>query len=122
MKPIKRASCAVGLALTALSVCAQSMSVEAERERIHALRLEQDRIYQSAEKACYARFAVSDCLRTARADRRAVLGELRRQELILNDLQRQGKAAAAYQRIQDGLTDQALHANPPATASPVDPR
>lgn len=91
---------AMGLALSGLGAQAQDVVIEVERARIAAARADHERVYASAEQACYQRFAVSDCLRRARAERRTVLSDLRRQELILNDLQRQAKAAAALGRIQ----------------------
>lgn len=71
-----------------------------ERLRIQTSRLEYEALDQKAQAACYQRFAVTDCLRVARAKKRVVLDELRRQEVMLNDLDRQYKAAEALRRIE----------------------
>ena len=94
----------LGLALSGLVAQGQNFSIEAERARIGSARAQQEHTFQVAEQACYQRFAVSDCLRSARAERRAAMHALRREELILNDLQRQTKAAAALDRIEQRLT------------------
>ena len=48
------------------------------------------------------------CLRKARTERRLTLGELRRQELVLNDMDRQAKALAALNRIQSNASSKQL--------------
>lgn len=72
---------------------------QAQRLRITQERERQDALYGAAERMCYQRFAVNDCLHAARLQRRAALDELRRQEVILNDLDRQAQAQAAIERI-----------------------
>ena len=61
-------------------------------------------IYQRQQQACYQRFSVNDCLTQARRERREVLDELRRRELLLNELERQTQAIDAINRIQDKLS------------------
>jgi len=95
-----------GLCLAAWSALAQTalpMDIGAERERIASERAQHEARYLDAEAACYRRFAVSDCLRDARRLRRAALDELRRQEVVLNDLERKDRAAQALQRIQSNV-------------------
>ncbi|PKO62672.1 MAG: hypothetical protein CVU24_02875 [Betaproteobacteria bacterium HGW-Betaproteobacteria-18] len=77
------------------------LQVHEERLRIQKLRLEYEAIDQQAQADCYAKFAVSDCLRAARAKKRFVLDDLRRQEVILNDLDRHTKAIEALNKIQE---------------------
>jgi hypothetical protein len=84
---------------------ATALNVDAERERINQERAGHEAVYLQAERQCYSRFAVSDCLVHARKDRRLALDELRRQELILNDMARQTKAAEALKRIEDKLVE-----------------
>lgn len=83
-----------------------TLHVNAERLRINKQRSGLEEAFLKAEQACYARFAVSDCLRQARVERRTALGELRRQELVLNDLDRQSKAMTELSRIQDNVSAQ----------------
>lgn len=72
----------------------------AERQRIAAERTGHEAVYQQAERLCYSRFAVSDCLRDARKERRLALDDLRRQELLLNDMERKTKSLEALKRIE----------------------
>lgn len=67
--------------------------VPTERGRIALERGEAEARYAESEKACYAKFAVNDCLNEARARRREVLTGLRRQEVALNDAERKIKGA-----------------------------
>ncbi|MEO8855558.1 MAG: hypothetical protein ABI343_01085 [Burkholderiaceae bacterium] len=65
----------------------------AERERIHATRSREQTKFTAQEAQCYKRFAVNDCLIEVRARKREVLGDLRRQEISLNDTVRKRRAA-----------------------------
>lgn len=84
----------------------QALDAQAERQHIAQQRVEREAVYLKAERECYSRFAVSDCLRTARKNRRLAMEELRRHELILNDMERQTKALEALKRIDANLTTQ----------------
>ena len=99
--------CQLAIAVLASSVWAESeapridpLQVQQERLRIQRLRLDYEAIDQQAQAACYQKFAVTDCLRAARAKKRVILDDLRRQEVNLNDLDRQYKAAEALKRIE----------------------
>lgn len=83
-----------------------ALDIPAERQRISAERAGHEAVYQQAERLCYSRFAVNDCLRSARKEQRLALDELRRQELLLNDTERQIKAVEALKRIEDKLATQ----------------
>jgi hypothetical protein len=80
---------------------AQPINIEAERGRISVERALHESTFLQMERTCYARFAVFDCLLQARKDRRAALDPLRRQELILNEMERKFKALSAIHRIQE---------------------
>ena len=72
-----------------------------ERLRIQSARAQ---VYAGAEQAnaaCYQKFAVNDCLRDVRAKNRLVLDALRRQEVMLNDRERQAKAIEALKNIEE---------------------
>ena len=84
----------------------QALDAQAERQRIAQERADREAVFLKAERECYSRFAVSDCLRTARKDRRLAMDELRRQELVLNDMDRQTKALEALKRINANLAAQ----------------
>jgi hypothetical protein len=64
-----------------------------ERARIESERQMAQASLARDEEACYQRFAVNDCLREVRKRRRALLEELRRQEIILDDARRAHTAA-----------------------------
>lgn len=91
-----------------VNLCAQAQQPAAtgfagslvERERIAAQRTREHLRYEQEEAACYQRFVVNDCLREVRVRRRATFEELRRQEIILNDVDRK-RAAAEQLRISD---------------------
>lgn len=53
------------------------------------------------EAACYQRFAVNDCLQAVRARQRQALGELRREEVALNDAERRNKSAERQRRLEE---------------------
>lgn len=83
-----------------------ALRVDAERQRIMQERAHHEAVFLQAEQACYGRFAVSDCLRQARRVRRERLDGLRRQELLVNDRDRQSKGVDALDRIQDNVSAQ----------------
>jgi colicin import membrane protein len=70
-----------------------------QRDRINAERARAEAAFSAEEKACYASFAVNDCLNAAKARRRTVLGDLQRQEISLNDAERKRKA---IERVRAG--------------------
>jgi hypothetical protein len=83
-----------------------ALDAQAERQRIALERADHEAVFLNAERECYSHFAVTDCLRTARKDRRLAMDELRRQELVLNDMDRQTKAQEALKRIEGNLAAQ----------------
>lgn len=97
------------LALTAACAHAQAeeASVAAERARLKQERERAEAEYQAQEKACYGKFAVNDCLATAKSRRREAVSDLRRQEVALNDAERKRKAAQRRLQI-DGKGAQLL--------------
>ncbi|MDO5626464.1 MAG: hypothetical protein Q4G71_17480 [Pseudomonadota bacterium] len=60
-----------------------------ERARIARERSAAEQRFDTAEKACWRRFAVNDCVKRARAERRATTDALRQQDLALNAHERQ---------------------------------
>ncbi len=81
-------------------VFAQETERDLERSRIQSSRLQQGARYQVQEQACYARFAVFDCLHEVRLRRRATLADLHRQEQLLNDLERRHRTLEQLNRIK----------------------
>ncbi len=75
--------------------------LDVQRSRIQTERAEALRRFDEAEKACWQRFAVNDCLRDARASRRSALERLRQQELAVNEVERQRRTAARRRAAPD---------------------
>lgn len=85
----------------------ESQQVAAERARITAERARVDADFQAAQKACYQKFSVSGCIDDARARRATLLGDLRRQEISLNDDQRKARAADRLKELDQKQADEA---------------
>ena len=95
---------AAAMALVVLSAQAQPADAAppdaaADRGRIAAARQAEAARYEQQQASCYARFAVSDCHLANRAHQRALLDQLRRQELAINAAERQQKGAEQLERI-----------------------
>ncbi len=60
---------------------------------------------EKQEAACYARFAVNDCLLKLRAQRREARDIQRREEIKRNDAQRKAKAHEALERVKEKSSD-----------------
>ena len=73
----------------------------AEHARIRTEREDAQTRFLAQDVQCYQRFAVNDCLGEVRTQRRAVLADLRRQEISLNDTQRKRRAAEQLLRADD---------------------
>jgi colicin import membrane protein len=84
-----------------LAVSPQADETVAERARIKAERSQAEAAFAAREKACYGKFAVNDCLGEARAKRREVLADLRRQEISLNDAERRRRSAERLREIEE---------------------
>ncbi|WP_048440773.1 hypothetical protein [Caenimonas sp. SL110] len=72
-----------------------------EKARIARERNAAEALYKVEEKACYQKFAVTDCVNDARDKRRVVMTELHRQEVAVNDVERKRKAAERLQSIAE---------------------
>lgn len=90
---------AAGLVQVALAQEADSAA--AERGRISAERDQVEASFRIQEKACYSKFAVNDCLKALRAQRRETLADLRRQEISLNDADRKRKGAERQRALEE---------------------
>jgi colicin import membrane protein len=81
--------------------------VDQERQRIDGIRQQQNALFNEQEAACQARFAVTDCVNSVRARRRAMLVDLKRQETVLNSLQRSQRGEDQLRISQEKAVDQA---------------
>ncbi len=82
----------------------ETIDMSAERLRIKQQRATHEALYTQAMQACYERFAVFGCQQEAKRVRRETFDELRRQEVVLNDLERQANAVSALQRINQNMS------------------
>jgi hypothetical protein len=78
--------------------------LSAERARISAERQVAGQRFDETEKTCWQRFVVNACLRDARDNRRATLERLRQEELALDGVERQRRAALRLRQLQDKQT------------------
>jgi hypothetical protein len=73
----------------------------AERERIHRERTTIEQNLQRAQADCYQRFAVEDCLRSARRKARSEQAVLRHQEVLMDEQDRRDRSAQRLQSIDE---------------------
>lgn len=74
--------------------------LDGERSRIADERGVAQQRFHDAELACWRRFAVNGCVRAARVERRAALDDLRQQELLLNEMERQRRTAERLRQLE----------------------
>jgi hypothetical protein len=101
--------CGVCLADELVSNAVSPLDPASERQRISAQRAQQEALFLRQQDACYQRFAVNGCLLEARRARRTLFDELRRREILLNELDRQTQAIDALNRIQENLSPERQH-------------
>jgi len=77
-----------------------SQWLKVERERIQSERAAATQRFADAEKACWKRFAVNDCIRVANDERRLQHDRLRQEELALNDVERRQNAAKRLHELE----------------------
>lgn len=70
--------------------------LQKQRQRIEREQQAAQRQFETAEKACWQRFAVNDCIAHARHQRRQTESALRQQQLALNQLERRHEARQAH--------------------------
>jgi hypothetical protein len=85
----------------ALPAVAADQAEAAERARIKAERDAVDARFKEQERACRAKFAVTDCIHDAQRARSAAIADLRRQERVLNDADRRRRAAERQKDLDE---------------------
>ena len=75
--------------------------LSAERARVTQAREAANGRFAADETLCWQRFAVNDCLRQVRLQRRAALDQLRQQELALNEIERQRRAEQRLRQLDE---------------------
>jgi hypothetical protein len=77
-----------------------SSSASLERQRIAATRAQETARFDALDAECRTRFAVNDCLKTTQSQRRALMSDLRRQDAILDDRERNQRGADQIKRTE----------------------
>lgn len=119
--------CAAVALLVAGSAFGQSSTpmapeqVAAERARISSERAAIATRFAAEERACHQRFAVNDCLNRNLAWQREAMGALRRQEVLLNDGERQRRAAERLDSLEEKSRAQAADQAERPVAEPRTP-
>lgn len=80
--------------VNAADIDAQRGAIAAERNRLEAGFLSEDAV-------CHKKFAVNSCLEGVNARRSAVMADLKRQEIMLNDAQRKSKAEQQIRKTRE---------------------
>ncbi|MCG2593705.1 DUF1682 domain-containing protein [Ramlibacter sp. XY19] len=97
-------ACALLLAAT-VPAFAQVSDEEAhelkERDRIKREKAIIEERFRVEEHACRQKFAVNDCVNSAKRSRSADLGELRKQELAINDAERKRRAEQRRRELEE---------------------
>lgn len=78
------------------------------RTQITAQRAQAEAAYAAEKQACYQRFSVNACLVEARDKRNALIADLKRQSISLNDADRKRKAADTLQRTEEKTSPQVV--------------
>lgn len=89
-----------------------------ERARIEAERFKERIRIEKAEAYCYQRFAVNNCLRDVAVERRKTMDELRRQEIILNNIDRKLRAGEQLHQIDEKQTNAISTSTTPIVKTP----
>jgi colicin import membrane protein len=76
-------------------------SIDAERARINAERARLEAGFLAEDAECYKKFAVNSCLGKVNERRREVMGDLRRQEILLNDEERRIRGAEQIRKTEE---------------------
>lgn len=109
--------------VTVLNVAAQTTAVtpasseeapqvpsaaELAQRQIDAQRAKVEAIYDQDRAVCYQRFWVNSCVREAKARRRVLMEDLRRQEIVLNDALRRERGGEQQLRIDERFSEEAI--------------
>jgi hypothetical protein len=86
---------------------APAANASAERARIARERHEAESEFAAAQKTCWQKFAVNDCLRRAQLAKRERMDALRQQEWALDDQQRSQHAQERLRQIESKDKDKA---------------
>ncbi len=118
-------ACAALLELSAGPAGAAVVDMAAKRAALASQRVQADADHAAELARCQQRFVVTACLKTAEHQHRQALGQLRHQQLLLDEMQRQQRATERLQSIEHkrsaaASTVEAAVAQPVHNAKPDD--
>jgi len=94
-------------ALAQTTATVGSVDFEAERARLTRERDEVENRFKSEQAACYKKFAVEGCLKEGRVRRRLANEDIKRQEAVLNDIERKRSGAAELDKLHEKKSESA---------------
>jgi len=95
------------LAMLSLSVLAQGQAsftpenIATERVRINNVRQQANTKFEAEQRECQTTFTVTSCLRDVDTRRIALMSDLKRQEVLLNDAERLEKAISKKKDLEE---------------------
>jgi len=92
----------------------QVLDLEVLIQRIEQARAEHERVYAAQQRLCYQKFAVNACLHELRLQKRVVMEDLRRQEVLINDEGRKRRGVQAIEQLEQRLQDKQERDTPPS--------
>ena len=96
-----RTSARLVMVVAAMAVCLGAVAAASEdRKRVAQARAQADADLAAQEAVCRQRFAVTPCLLDAREQHRAVVGPLQRDALLIDERERQQRAAVRLRRLE----------------------
>lgn len=103
----------LGLLWIGASALAQQADTEKQADSLERSRIKMERAaiessFEQQEAGCYQRFAVNNCISSARKVKHDALGDLRRQEISMNVTQARARAADQLVRNETRFTPQAV--------------
>ena len=82
----------------------KGIDVTQERKKLEQQKMHTNDLFKNETKICYSKFAVNDCKATAKQKNITTLNEIRRQEIILKDIERKKKAGDAIDRYEEKMS------------------
>ncbi|HVO07007.1 MAG TPA: hypothetical protein VMT83_09505 [Burkholderiaceae bacterium] len=106
-------------AMTARAAEGDAVSDKARREQLDAQRSAAEARYERAVRECERGFVVTSCVDKAKAERRATLDRISREQMAIDDAQRKRRADERRQRIAEKQAQQALRGGASAPEAEV---
>lgn len=110
------------LGVLALGAHAAELDPATEKARITRERALAQAQFNEAKRRCESEFAVTACMDKAKAERRASMDRLRREQSVLDDAQRRQRAAQRLRSIQQRARASDERSLMPAPQNLVEPR